>query len=60
MINYKQRCKNCCYMYISTDMFPQLITNKQNKKWCCECYEKFCEQIYKCPQVDDVDIVEVK
>ena len=24
-------------------------------EWCCDCYEKLCRQIYKCPQVDDIE-----
>lgn len=55
MLNYKERCKDCCYLFeiYDDDFVP-------NGEWCCECYEKLCKQIYKCPQIDEIEIVEVK
>ena len=55
---YKKRCKDCCYMY-KTDGNDYILYGELGIKgeWCCECYEKLCRHIFKCPQVDDIDEV---
>lgn len=49
-MNYKERCKDCFYLFEGDD-------DNIKGEWCCDCYEKLCRQIYKCPQVDDIDEV---
>lgn len=44
---YKERCKDCYYLF-----------EGDNKEWCCNCYERYCEDILNCPQIEDVDEVE--
>ena len=46
-MNYKERCKNCCYLFKFTP----------KGEWCCDCYEKLCKQINVCPQVENTDEV---
>lgn len=59
-MNYKKRCKDCCYMFILENTHFLEITTIPNGEWCCECYEKLCKEIKECPQNENYINVKFK